>query len=205
MSTNPANPAVIEPIRKRFSPYRFDGRGVPTDALRNCFEAATWAASSFNDQPWSWVIAVRENAAEFETAIDCLMEANRPWARKAGVIAFTVMRTSFAYNGKPNRVAFHDLGQASAHLALQATAHGLQVHQMGGVNLAKIKSIYEIPEGFEPQTAIAIGYPDASPPQTDSERQMQEREQGARQRSSLGEVVFSGAFSRSASVLAEES
>jgi len=86
----------------------------------------------------------------------------------------------------------HDLGQAAAHLALQANALGLQVHQMGGVNLGEIRKVYAIPEGHDPQTAIAIGYPDLSEPSDELAIQLRGRETGARQRRALSDQIFSG-------------
>jgi nitroreductase len=106
-------------------------------------------------------------------------------------LILTVTRSAFAYNNKPNRVALHDLGQAAAHLALQAADLGLQVHQMAGVNLSLVRQEYRVPEGYEPQTAIAIGYPDASDPADDLAKQLHQRETGARNRVTLGEQVFS--------------
>lgn len=190
MPVNPAEHSVLEAIRNRWSPYRFEPRVVEDEKLSQCLEAARWAASSFNDQPWSWIVARRQDEQAFERAIGCLMEANQDWARNAGALVLTVTRSSFAYNNKPNRVALHDLGQAAAHLALQAAEIGLQVHQMAGVNLSVVRQEYGIPEGHEPQTAIAIGYPDTSDPADDQARQMQQRESGARRRTPLSEQVF---------------
>lgn len=192
MSINPTDYPVLEVIRNRWSPYRFGLRQVEDEKLLRCLEAARWAASSFNDQPWSWIVARRQDSEQFERMVGCLLEANRPWARHAGVLILTVTRGAFAYNNKPNRVALHDLGQAAAHLALQAADLGLQVHQMAGVNLSLVRQEYRIPEGYEPQTAIAIGYPETGDPADDLARQFQQREQGARRRVPLGEQVFSG-------------
>ncbi|MGI9471151.1 MAG: nitroreductase family protein, partial [Rubripirellula sp.] len=152
MSVNPTEHSVLSAIRDRWSPYRFEPREVEGEKLLQCLEAARWAASSFNDQPWSWIVARRQDGEAFEKAIGCLMEPNQAWASRAGVLLLTVTRSVFAYNQKPNRVAFHDLGQAAAHLALQAGELGLHVHQMAGVNLSQVRQAYAIPEGHEPQT-----------------------------------------------------
>jgi nitroreductase len=190
MSVNPTDYAVSDVIRNRWSPYRFEPREVEDGKLLQCLEAARWAASSFNDQPWFWIIARRQDTAAFERMIGCLMEPNRGWASNAGALLLTVTRSSFAYNGKPNRVALHDLGQAAAHLSLQATELGLQVHQMAGVNLSLVRQEYGIPEGHEPQTGIAIGYPDRADPADDLARELHQRESAARQRKPLAEQVF---------------
>lgn len=198
MSTNPIERPVLDAIANRWSPYRFLPREIEDEKLLSCLEAARWAASSFNDQPWSWILARRQDHDGFERMIGCLMEANRAWAGNAGALILTVTRSSFEYNGKPNRVALHDLGQAAAHLALQATSLGLHVHQMAGINLSLIRQEYGIPEGYEPQTAIAIGYPDASTPTDDLGMELSKRERGPRQRKGLDQQVFSGKWGSSA-------
>lgn len=181
-------------FRHRWSPYRFDPREVEADKLLRCLEAARWAASSFNEQPWSWILACRQDAEAFEKMLGCLAEPNQVWAKHSGALLITVLQTSFRGNDKPNRVALHDLGQAAAHLALQATAEGLQVHQMAGVNLSRARTSYEIPEAYEPQTAIAIGYPASRAPQNESERELELRDLGPRNRKGLTEQVFAGKF-----------
>ena len=189
---NPTQRPVLDAIQNRFSPYRFEPREVEDDKILTCLEAARWSASSFNDQPWSWIVARRQDTTHFETMVGCLMEANQDWARHAGVLIITVNRTTFRRNNSPNRVAIYDLGQASAHLALQATQLGLQVHQMGGINLSRTRQEYQIPEDHQPQTAIAIGYPNLSHPVQEEAKSLQARELRARQRMSLAEQTFVG-------------
>lgn len=201
MSMNPSNYPILETLRKRWSPYRFQPVPVEDEKILTCLEAARWAASSFNDQPWSWIVARRQDGEAFERMLNCLLEANQAWAAKAGVLILTVTRSTFAYNGKPNRVALHDLGQAAAQLSLQATELGLQVHQMAGVNLSVVRQQYGIPEGFEPQTAIAIGYPDESDPTDDLGSQLKGRESGKRERTPLSEQVFGDKWGDSAPLL----
>lgn len=190
MTINPTTRDLVSPIGQRWSPYRFDSRVVETDKLAQCFEAATWAASSFNEQPWRWLIATRDEPAEFAKMLGCLMEPNQGWAANAGALVLTVYRPKFSRNENPNRVALHDLGQASAHLALQAAAIGLQVHQMAGINLSQIRTEYQIPNDFEPATAIAIGYPETRPPSSENETAMVGRETAARRRNPVSQQVF---------------
>jgi nitroreductase len=199
MSRNPVEHPVIDSIASRWSPYRFDSREVEDAKLLQCFEAARWAASSFNDQPWSFIIAKRQDTEAFATMVACLLEANQPWASKAGALILTLSRDKFAYNDKPNRVALHDLGQATAHLALQADALGLQVHQMAGVNLSQIRHQYQVPEDFQPQTAIAIGYAATAPPDGELETELEKRQSGQRTRKTLATHVFDGQWGQSAS------
>ena len=188
---------LIDAIEKRWSPYRFVPQIVEDDKLVRCLDAARWAASSYNDQPWYFIVAKRENEAEFQTALGCLLEANQQWAKQAGVLLLTAIRTTFQMNNKPNRVALHDLGAAAAHLALQAAVEGLQAHQMAGVNLSQVRIAYSIPEGFEPQTAIAIGYPDTSAAAPGDP--LAERDAGERKRKSLEQFVYRGKWGQGVS------
>ena len=192
MSVNPVERAVLDVIAERWSPYRFRPQEVEDEKILQCLEAARWAASCFNDQPWSWIIARRQDNDSFERMLGCLVEGNRAWASQAGVLLLCVMQSRFAYNGKPNRVALYDLGQSAAHIALQATALGLHAHQMAGVNLSVARHEYGIGDGYEPQTAIAIGYADDSPPVNDVARKLSDRESGPRGRKPLADSVFEG-------------
>jgi nitroreductase len=191
----PAHP--IQPLfQQRWSPYRFRPDPVEEEKLLSCLEAASWAASSYNEQPWSFLVARREEGAAFEAMLSCLVEANQAWAERAGVLLLTTIRTQFRRDSKPNRVALHDLGAAAAHLALQAAALGLQAHQMAGVNLSRIRQHYAIPEGVEPQTAIAIGYVDDRPPAENDP--LAERDQKPRTRRPLAEQVYAGKWGQAA-------
>ncbi len=198
MTMNEVDHPVLQCCRDRWSPYRFEPREVEEAKLLSCLEAARWAASSFNDQPWFWIVARRQDTEDFESMLSCLLEANQGWAANAGVLVLTAIRTKFAYNGKPNRVALHDLGQAACQLSLQATELGLQVHQMAGVNLSRIRQQYGIPDDHQPQTAIAIGYPNVGPPQSEEEKTLHARESRPRERRQLAEQVFSGKWGRKA-------
>jgi nitroreductase len=188
-STEPAA-GVLEVIAQRWSPYRFAPRDVEAEKIGRCLDAARWAASSYNDQPWYFILVNRSHEAAFEEALGCLVEANRQWARHAGVLLFSAIRTSFARTGQPNRVALHDLGAAAAHFALQATAEGLQVHQMAGINLSQVRLTFKIPEGFEPQTAIAVGYADTG--DADPDDPLAQRDAKPRRREAFEDFAFAG-------------
>ncbi|MCC9601385.1 nitroreductase family protein [Stieleria sp. JC731] len=198
MTTNPTRHSVIDSVANRYSAYRFSPKPVPTDLLKQCFEAAAWAASSFNEQPWRFIVATRSDSEDFQKMLSCLMEANQSWAANAGALVLTAYRSKFTQNDNPNRVALHDLGQAAAHFALQATALGLQVHQMGGINLSQIRTEYQIPEPFEPATAIAIGYPDLDAATDPNNQKLQDRERAARVRKPLSELLFQGKWENAA-------
>jgi len=199
-SPHPAVPKIDHPvldvIAERWSPYAFEPRAVEREKLLSCLEAARWAPSSYNEQPWTFILAERTDAAAFATMVDCLVEGNRGWAKNAGVLLLTVVAKNFVKNGKPNRAAEHDIGLASGNLVLQAAALGLQGHQMIGIEGAKIRAIYKVPEGYDPLTAIAIGYPEAVPAETGD--QVAQRDLSRRPRKSLGEFVVSGGWGQAA-------
>lgn len=180
---------ILEAFAHRWSPYAYDPRPVETEKLLSCLEAARWAASSYNEQPWTFLVAKREDAAAFDTMLGCLLEANQAWAKNAGVLLLTVTQKHFKLNGKPNRVCEHDIGLAAGNFVVQAATLGLQGHQMAGINIQKIRTTYNIPEGYDPLTAIALGYPLEST-QIDDEK-LKGQETTARARKPLTEITMS--------------
>ncbi|MBV8887105.1 MAG: nitroreductase family protein [Chroococcidiopsidaceae cyanobacterium CP_BM_RX_35] len=180
-------------LRQRWSPLAFSDRMVESEKLHSVLEAASWAASSYNEQPWSYIVATKDNEAEFARLLGCLAEGNQEWARNAPILMLSVAKLNFEYNGVENRHAFHDVGAASTTLAIQAAALGLFIHQMAGFDVPKAKGIYSIPEDYEPVAAIALGY--FGDPQTLSER-LQQRENAPRTRKPLEEFVFSGSWNQ---------
>ena len=189
---------VLDVIRRRWSPRSFSSRPVEPHKMRCLLEAARWAASSYNEQPWRFIVAFKSDETEFRKALGCLVEANQAWAHSASVLVLTCASTTFSRNGKSNRVALHALGAAAANISLQATAMGLFVHQMAGVDVEKVRSTYNVPEGFEPQTAIAIGYGGEAGELPDNLRDM---EQAPRNRKPLNEIVFAGSWGEVAPVV----
>ncbi len=180
---------VHELIAGRWSPYSFDNRQVEAEDLRSLFEAVRWAPSSYNEQPWRYIIATKEEPEEFERMLSCLLEANQVWAGQAPVLALGIAKLNFDYKNKPNRAAIHDLGLAAGNLLFEATARGIYVHQMIGISPDKAKEIYKIPEGYEVMTGIAIGYagdPDKLPDD------IKERDMARRPRKPIKEFIFSG-------------
>jgi len=149
---------VLEAIAQRWSPRAFSDKPVEAEKLCSLFEAARWTASAFNEQPWRFIVATKDNPNAFAKALACLAEANQGWAQHASVLVLTVCSTQYKKNGNDNRVAQYDLGQAVSSLAIQAADLGLSLHQMAGIDLDKVRESYSVPEGFVPQTAIAIGY-----------------------------------------------
>lgn len=184
--------AIHSLIKQRYSPYQFSPERLVADAdLAALFEAARWAASSFNAQPWRYLIAKREDDADFAKILNCLTEANRVWAQHAGVLALGFAQHNFEYNGKPNRVAIHDLGAASAQLTLEAENRGLKVHQMAGILQDVIREKFQVPDGFEPVTGLAIGYADVNLELPDDIRQ---RDNKTRERKSFSDFLFASTW-----------
>ncbi len=149
---------IHELLAERWSPYGFEDRPVAQADLRSLFEAARWAASSYNEQPWSYLVATRENPVEFARLLSCLVEANQAWAKAAPVLALGVVSLRLSRNTQENRAAVHDLGLAAGNLLVEATARGLCVHQMIGILPDKARDVYQIPEHNDAWTAMAIGY-----------------------------------------------
>jgi nitroreductase len=189
---------VHDLIASRWSPYSFADKSVSDEDLRSLFEAARWAASSSNEQPWSYIVAKRADADEFERLLSCLVEFNQVWAKGASALALGISRLNFARNDKPNGAALHDLGLAAGNLVLEATARGLAVHQMAGILPDKARELYSIPEGYEPLTAIAIGY--AGDPANLPEA-LQVRDGARRPRKPLKEFVFGGKWGVTSTLL----
>ena len=180
---------IHELLAERWSPYGFEDRPVAQADLRSLFEAARWAASSYNEQPWNFFVATKENPEEFARLLSCLVEANQEWAKAAPVLVLGVVSLKFSRNNKDNRAAVHDLGLAAGNLVVEATARGLCVHQMIGILPDKAREVYQIPEHNEAWTAMAIGYK-ADPAKLPDA--LKERDLTRRQRKSLSQFVFTG-------------
>jgi nitroreductase len=160
------------------------------------FEAARWAPSSNNEQPWAYLVATKDDAENFAKMLG---EFNAGWARHASVLALSVAHLKTQREGKPNRVALHDVGSATAQLTFEANARGLQVHQMAGFDAEKARQTFAIPADWEPVAAIAIGYP--GNPESLPEK-LRERELAPRTRKPLGEFVMTGGWGHTAPFVA---
>jgi nitroreductase len=189
---------IHELIATRWSPYAFADRPVSKELLRSLFEAARWAASSYNEQPWSYIVATKEDPAEYEKILGCLVEANQEWARFVPVLALGVVRRTFTRNNKPNAAAEHDLGLAAGNLLFEATSRGLFVHQMIGILPDKAREVYAIPEHSQALTGIAIGYLGDGADLPEKRRLL---DTSPRTRRPLAEFVFTGKWGKSASIL----
>jgi nitroreductase len=166
---------------------------VEKEKILVIMEAARWSPSSYNEQPWSFIIATKDNPTEYEQLLNCLSEGNIRWARFAPLLMISVAKLIFERNGKPNRHAFHDVGLAVGNLVIQAGHLGLHVHQMAGILVETVRATYKIPETHEPVAGIAIGYYgdiDQLP------EDLRERELADRARKPLEEFVFSGSWNK---------
>lgn len=176
-------------LARRWSPRAFDERPVETSVLQSLFEAARWAPSSNNEQPWRFIMATKDHDTEWNRLFDCLAEGNRIWAVRAPVLILSVAGMNFQDGDKPNRHAWHDTGLATENLVLQATASGLVAHQMAGFDVEKARIDLRIPVGCEPVAMIAVGYPgDAAI----LPERLREREVRPRSRRPIGEWTFRG-------------
>lgn len=192
----PADHPIQDLLARRWSPRSFADEAVPGKILLSLFEAARWAPSSFNEQPWFFLIAVKEDREAFERMLSCLVPGNQAWAKGAPVLMLTAARLAFERDAKPNRHAFHDVGLAAMSLVIEATARGLFAHQMAGIEAEKIRASYGLPDDVDPATAIALGYPaDAIP------EDMKERELAPRSRKALEDFIFTEGWGKPASLL----
>jgi len=180
---------IEEILRRRWSPRAFSDRMIEPEKLQSLFEAARWAPSSFNEQPWNFIIATREHPEDHARLLSCLVEGNQKWARLAPVLMVSVAKLNFDKTGAPNRHSFHDVGLAVGNMLVEATALDLFVHQMAGFSPAKVTELYGIPDGFEPVAAIAVGY--AAEVEVLPE-DLKAKELGGRSRKPVSTFVFQG-------------
>jgi nitroreductase len=194
----PAAVPINDLLTHRWSPRSFEARSVEPEKLRTLFEAARWAASSYNAQPWSFIIGTKDDPENFKKVLDSFVEFNQGWAKNAPVIGLSVAALKMPHDSSQNRHAFHDVGQAATSLALQATALGLQVHQMAGILPDKARQIFGIPEDHEAVAGFALGY--AGDPSSLA-GPLRQRELGARERKPVSSFVFTGTWGNVAPVV----
>jgi nitroreductase len=189
--TVPANHPIDALLTQRFSPYVFDPeRSVERAELASLFEAARWTMSCYNEQPWRYIVGVRDRDPEtWDEVLGVLVESNQVWARNAPVLALGVIQLNFERNGEPNPVARHDLGAASANLTVEASSRGLFVHQMLGILPDKARAVFDLPDSLEAVTGIAIGHL-GDPAGADPE--LAARDQRARERRPVREFIIRG-------------
>jgi nitroreductase len=180
---------IHELISQRWSPRAFSAQPVEPATLKTVFEAARWAASAGNKQPWYFIYATRENTEAFGRIIGTLAEGNVIWAKEAPLLIVTVAKRG-EYVGH-EYISYYELGMAVENLVTQAVESGLVTHQMAGFDKAKARENLNIPEGYDPIAVIALGYPGdhATLPDT-----LREREIAERTRKPQNEFVFEGTW-----------
>lgn len=182
------NHDILDVFAKRWSPRAFADRPVEPEKIRRMLEAARWTMSSYNEQPWRYVVASRhENPDAYERLLGCLSEGNQSWAKNAPVLMMSFYKTTFSGNEQPNRCAPHDTGAASAALTFQATEMDLYVHQMAGIRKNVIRDTFDVPEDVEPMAGLAVGY--LGDPESLSDKR-REAEQSPRSRVALPDFAF---------------
>jgi nitroreductase len=181
------NYPIHELLRERWSPRSFSDKSVDPELVNQLFEAARWAPSSYNEQPWRFIVARREEEEAFEKLSQVMNDFNRGWGTGAAVLALGLTKTSFGSDGRRNPHAGHDLGQAIAHLTFEATRHDLYVHQMAGILPEKAQELYDIPDKVKPMTMFAIGY--KGEPEDLSEK-LEKQETAPRSRKPLDDIIL---------------
>ena len=170
---------------------------MPKDVLVSLFEAARWAASCNNAQPWRFIVAVKEDAAEYKKLLGCFNERNQSWCYQAPVLMITCADKNLP-DGRPSNYGFYDTGAAMAQLTVQASWHGLVVHSAQGIEVDKIVETYGVPDDFRVCTGVAIGYQgEAETLPEDYAR----REVLPRDRKPVTDLVFTGTFGKTSNVV----
>ncbi len=181
---------ILDLLRERWSPRAFLPKPVPQEILRSVLEAGRWAASSNNGQPWRLILATIDDPAAHAVAVSCFNARNQRWTRNVPVLMFSCARKIFD-NGNPNVHCWYDTGACLAQLTMQAEAHGLRVHQAAGIEHAKIRETYAVPDEFDICAGVAMGY------QGDPDSLIEDlpgRERETRVRKPLEQFVFSARF-----------
>jgi nitroreductase len=178
---------VLPAVLHRWSPRSYADRPVGDADLRRVFEAARWAASANNEQPWRYIVA-RKGTPEHDKLVGALMGFNKDWAGHAPVLILTMASGRHSHNGAPNAWALYDLGAANAQLSVQAAALGLSTHSMAGYDQKAARAALGIPDEYVLGAVIALGY--QGEPAALATEQLVSREIAPRSRKPLEELVF---------------
>ena len=189
-------------LQERWSPRAFADKPVEKEKLLSLLEAARWAPSSFNEQPWNYIVTCKQNSDAFQNLLGALNERNREWAQHAPVLLVSIAKINFSHNGSPNPYSWYDVGQAAANMTTQATALGLYLHQMAGFDREAVREMYHIPHDFEPVAIMAVGYP--GDPEKLPEP-FQKSETAVRNRKPLSDFIFTGLWNQPSKLITDES
>ena len=179
---------VIDEISKRWSPRAFDtSKKLTRDDINTLLEAAKWAPSAMNEQPWRYIVALKEETEKFNAVAGCLVEGNLVWAKHASALLVSFAKLSYTATGKTNSAALHDTGMANQNMLLQSVSMDIYCHVMGGFDKEKTKVVFKTDADLQPVVIIALGFlgnPDDLP------EALKVRELGARSRKSIEEIVL---------------
>jgi len=183
---------IMPVLTQRRSPRAYSSQPVPADVLNQVFTAASSAASCFGEQPWRFLVGTRATSPEaYDKLLASMGDFNQVWAKDAPVLALSIAKLTFSHDENPNAWAKHDVGQATATLAIQAAELGLQIHQMAGFSADKARGAFNIPAGYEPVAVFTLGYPGDPASLPDG---LREKETAPRVRKPLAEFMFEGAW-----------
>ena len=182
---------VLDVIQQRRSLRAYADRPVEQSKIHSLFEAARWAPSSVNEQPWRYIYATSDQSDLWRRIFVSLNEGNKIWVEHAPLLIASFTKRTFTRNDQPNNYSFYDLGAANAFLALQATALGLQLHQLGGYNSSVLRENLSVPDAYQPGAVLAVGYP--GDPEALPEN-LKARELAPRLRNRHGDFVLNSVF-----------
>jgi len=147
-----------EIIEQRFSPMIFSDKAVSQEDVQTMLNAATWAASAYNAQPWRFIYGLK-GSKTYDVLFNLMVEYNQNWAKTAPMLMLSIAEMKNSHSGDLNYWAMHDLGMAASSMVLQASSMGIQLHQMGGFDMDRARAELNIPESYVPVAMIAVGYP----------------------------------------------
>ncbi len=185
--SNPVDYDVLDIVKKRWSPRAFAQKDISKDDILTMLEAARWTASAFNEQPWRFIVAVKDDSQKYTKLLNCLREGNQGWAANAPVLMLAIAKKTFSNTHGENKIARYDLGQAVSALVLQATELNIYSHQMAGIYADKAKEAYNLADDYEAVTAIALGYLGDIEQLPDD---LQAKEKSERIRKSIAEITI---------------
>lgn len=189
MDISNENFTLSKMISERRSTLAFSKKPIEGPKIHQLFEAARWAPSSYNEQPWRFIYGLQEEPDSFVKLFDCLTDGNKEWVKDAQMLVLSIAKTNFSMNDQSNFYARHDVGLATQNLMLQAVHMGLVVHPMGGFDKKKAAEVLAIPSGYEPVAMIAVGYPGEA---ENLPEHLLKREKSERLRKPQSEIVFKG-------------
>lgn len=187
------NHPLNELIKQRWSPRAFSAKSVEKEKIKSILEAARWAPSAFNEQPWRFIVG-EKGGSTYDSILSTLVDWNILWAGNAPVLILNIAKKTFTQNAKPNVTFKYDLGQAVGLMITEAVDKGLYTHQMSGFDADKAAELFNIPDDFQAVSVTALGYygnADELP------KDMAEMETKPRERKEFKDVVFGEKFGES--------